>query len=157
MTLAMTHNYDGTGGLTFDMTTNDILQYDSQASNLNTGLVKLKSACTDICVDQTQLDNVATTQFTIGMGNNVYTSDFQVKSRMQGNPCDVTDELSAIPSTQLRIEKPVGECTSFNESSTIVEESVFDSGDLACFHLSLAPGQSKNAAARLTIIEWDIV
>ena len=157
MTLSMTHNYDGTGALSLDMTSNDILQYDSVSSNLNTGLVKLKSACTDVCVDQSQLDNVATTHFTVGMGNGVYTSDFQVVSRMEGNPCEVTSELAAIPSMQLRIEKPTGDCTAFNESSNIVEASVFDSGDLACFHLSLAPGQSKNAAARLTIIEWDIV
>ena len=159
MTLSMTHNYDGNGALSLDMTTNDILQYDTSASNLNTGLVKLKSACTDICVDQAQLDQTATTQFTIRMGGGTYTSDFQMVSKMEGNPCDVTDELAAIPGMQLRIEKKASTetCTAFAGLASLVEESVFDSGDLACFHLSLAPGQSKNAAARLNIIEWDVV
>ena len=159
MTLAMTHNYDGTGALSLDMTTNDILQYDTSASDLDTGLIRFKSACTDICVDQSQLDQTATTHFTIGMGGGTYTSDFQVKSRIQGNPCEVTDELAAIPDMQLRIEKPnsAGACTAYSGLSGLVEESVFDSNDRACFHLSLAAGQSKNANAKLNVQNWAIV
>ena len=134
MKVDITHTFTS---VVFNMVSNDILQYDSTASDLaNSGLLVLSSSCTDVCTDPDQFNQSTFTSFNIGDGSS--SSDFTINSQMQGNPCEESQSLADVPTLRLQIEKagltsetPSCATTAVGLSAdpTISEE------DTVCFHL----------------------
>merc|ERR1712072_1528919 len=150
MVLDLDTNYNGVP--TLNIASNNYL-HDSADSNLAAGAIVLRSSCVDVCSDPAQLTAAAVTDFSIVMGG--ASSVFQISSQIQGNPCEDSDSIDAIPAMQLKIED-AGSNACTGSMPAAASATAVAINDKACFHVGLLDSNTDVTSRKLSMDGWSL-
>ena len=126
---------DGSNVQTLTLDSNGFFSFSSLSGN--TGV--FTTSCVDVCTDPDQLDALHTLEFTVD------NADFNIDSRLLGNPCDEAQVRAGIPDMAITIEDAGngGTCSNNETGLTSVSSAASD-----CWCFSSAHGGRRACGSR---------